>query len=89
MATASRATGAHPSLALTPAERAAVAAELARLSARVATLAARLDRLYAALAGPEQHAGTAQMVAASITPVSAVSARRPMPGLVATPEAES
>ena len=40
MAAASRATGAHLCLALTPAERAAVAAELAGLSARVANLAA-------------------------------------------------
>ena len=39
--------GAH--LALSPAERAAVAAELARLSARVATLAAQLDRLHTVL----------------------------------------
>lgn len=52
MATASRVTGAHPAPALSPAERAAVAAELARLSARVANLATRLDRLHTALAAP-------------------------------------
>ncbi len=86
MAAAPRATGAHPSLALTPAERAAVAAELARLSARVATLATRLDRLQTALTAPEQHVGTTQMVAAPITPVSAVRAGRPTPGLVTASE---
>lgn len=43
MATAPRATSAHLSLALSPAERAAVAVELAGLSARVTSLAARLD----------------------------------------------
>ena len=48
MAAAPRATSAHLSLALSPAERAAVAVELAGLSARVASLAARLDRLQAA-----------------------------------------
>ncbi len=50
MATAPRATSAH--LALSPAERAAVAAELARLRARMANLTARLDRMYTALATP-------------------------------------
>lgn len=52
MASTPRATGAHPSLALSSAERATVAAELARLSARVANLAARLDHLHTALAAP-------------------------------------
>ena len=47
-----RAATAHSSLALSPAERAAVAAELARLRARVANLTARLDRLHTALATP-------------------------------------
>jgi len=76
MAAAARATSAHISLALTPAERAVVAAELAGLSARMANLAARLDRLQAALAVPGQPVGTTQMVTRSITRVSAVPAGR-------------
>ena len=52
MASTPRAASAHPSLALSPAERAAVAAELARLRARVANLTARLDHLQTALATP-------------------------------------
>jgi hypothetical protein len=86
MATASRATGAHPCLALTPAERAAVAAELAGLSARVANLAARLDRLHTALAAPEQPAVRTQMAAAPITRVSAVHASRAGDGPVTDTE---
>ncbi len=83
MAAVARATSAHISLALTPAERAMVAAELAGLSARVANLAARLDRLQAALAAPEQPAGATQIVAAPITRVSAVRAgRRAAAGVV-------
>jgi hypothetical protein len=74
MAAAPRATSAHISLALTPAERAVVAAELARLSARMANLAARLDHLQAALAVPEQSAGATQMVTRPITRVPAVNA---------------
>ncbi len=82
MATAARAPGAHISLALSAAERAAVAAELAGLSARVATLAARLDRLQAALAAAEQPAGTTQIVTTPITRVSAVHAGPATAGLV-------
>jgi hypothetical protein len=52
MTSTPRAASTHPSLALSPAERAAVAAELARLRARVANLTARLDRLHTALATP-------------------------------------
>jgi hypothetical protein len=83
MATAPRATSANPSLALSTAERAAVAAELARLSARVASLAARLDRLHTALAAPDEQAGTTQMTATATTRVSAVNTGRPaVAGLV-------
>jgi hypothetical protein len=87
MAAASRATGAHPCLALTPAERAAVAAELAGLSARVANLAARLERLHTALAAPGPCAGTTPMAAAPITGASAVRAGRVAPGLVTATKA--
>jgi hypothetical protein len=76
MATAPRATSAHLSLALSPAERATVAVKLAGLSARVASLAARLDRLHTALAAPEQPVVRTQMAAAPITRVSAVHAIR-------------
>ena len=76
MAAAPRATSAQTSLALTAAERAAVAAELAGLSARVAAMAARLDRLQAALAAPQKRAGRTRMAAAPITRVSAVKAER-------------
>ena len=78
MAAVARVTSAHPSLALTLAERAVVAAELAELSARIANLAARLDRLQAALAVPEQPAGPTQVVAATITRAPAAGAA---PGL--------
>jgi len=87
MAAAPRATGAHLCLALTPAERAAVAAELAGLSARVANLAARLEHLHTALAAPGQRAGTTQRAATPITGDSAVRARRVAPGLVTTTKA--
>jgi len=62
-----RATDAH--LALSPAERATVAAELAKLRARVANLASRLDRLHAALAATDEHARRTQMAAPPITRV--------------------
>lgn len=52
MTSTPRTASAHPSLALSPVERAAVAAELARLRARVANLTARLDHLHNALATP-------------------------------------
>jgi hypothetical protein len=90
MATAPRATcanliadsftraNAHRCLALSPAERAAVAAELARLRARVANLAARLDRVQATLAAPET-----QIVTTAITRVSGVRVgRRAAAGVV-------
>ena len=80
MATASRATGAHPCLALTPAERAG-------LSARVANLAARLERLHTALAAPGPCAGTTPMAMAPFTGVSAVRAGRVTSGLATATEA--
>ena len=86
MSTAPRATSAHLSLALSPAERAAVAVELAALSARVASLAARLDRLHTALAAPEQPVVRTQMAAAPIARVSAIHASRAGDGPVTDTE---
>jgi hypothetical protein len=88
MATAPRATSAHISLALSPAERAAITVELAGLSARVAALAARLDRLQDALSGPAQPAGTIRVVTAPITRVATVHTGHATPGVATAAEAK-